>query len=299
MTIPKIAGKVTGDGSLTHCANNYIIKKIWYKEIIMPRQRRKLSKTGTYHIMLRGNERKSIFPEEEDYRRFLQILAIKKRDDSFLLYAYCLMNNHLHLLIREKKQNISQTMKRINIAYAYYFNKKYHRVGHVFQDRFKSESIEEESYLLSVIRYIHNNPLNAKMVNDPILYPWSSYNLYINESKKGIIDKEEILAIFSSKIPKAIRLFQTFSQKPSTFIGLEYKPNSMPKKEITHYQQVYQYIRRYVKDKNLKVEDIPKSQNKYYRDDLILNLKKKSNLSIREIAEILGINRGMVSRIKV
>ena len=209
------------------------------------------------------------------------------------------MNNHLHLLIREKKQNISQTMKRINIAYAYYFNKKYHRVGHVFQDRFKSESIEEESYLLSVIRYIHNNPLNAKMMNDPILYPWSSYNLYINESKKGIIDKEEILAIFSSKIPKAIRLFQTFSQKPSTFIGLEYKPNSMPKKEITHYQQVYQYIRRYVKDKNLKIEDIPSSQNKYYRDDLILNLKKKSNLSIREIAEILGINRGMVSRIKV
>ena len=118
-------------------------------------------------------------------------------------------------------------MKRINIAYAYYFNKKYHRVGHVFQDRFKSESIEEESYLLSVIRYIHNNPLNAKMMNDPILYPWSSYNLYINESKKGIIDKEEILAIFSSKIPKAIRLFQTFSQKPSTFIGLEYKPNSL------------------------------------------------------------------------
>lgn len=110
----------------------------------MPRQRRKLSKTGTYHIMLRGNERKSLFPEEEDYRKFLQILATKKRDDSFLLYAYCLMSNHLHLLIREKKQNISQIMKRINIAYAYYFNKKYNRVGHVFQDRFKSESVDEK-----------------------------------------------------------------------------------------------------------------------------------------------------------
>ena len=71
----------------------------------MPRQRRELSKTGTYYIMLRVNERKSIFPEEEDYRKFLRILANKKRDDSFLLYAYCLMSNHLHLLIREKKHN--------------------------------------------------------------------------------------------------------------------------------------------------------------------------------------------------
>jgi len=265
----------------------------------MPRQRRKLSKTGTYHIMLRGNERKSIFPEEEDYRKFLQILANKKRDDSFLLYAYCLMSNHLHLLIREKKQNISQIMKRINIAYAYYFNKKYNRVGHVFQDRFKSESIEEESYLLSVIRYIHNNPLDAKMVNDPILYLWSSYKYYIIERKKNLIDKEEILTIFSSKIPKAIQLFKTFSQKPSTSIDLEYKSNNIPTKEITNYEQAYKYIRRYVKEKNLKIEDISKIQNKYYRDDLILSLKKKSNLSIREIAEILGINRSIVSRIKV
>lgn len=265
----------------------------------MPRQRRKLSKTGTYHIMLRGNERKSLFPEEEDYRKFLQILATKKRDDSFLLYAYCLMSNHLHLLIREKKQNISQIMKRINIAYAYYFNKKYNRVGHVFQDRFKSESVEEESYLLSVIRYIHNNPLNAKMVNDPILYPWSSYNYYINESIKDIVDKEEILTIFSSKIPKAIQLFKTFLQKPSTSIGLEYKSNNIPAKEITNYAQACKYVRRYEKEKDLKIEDISKSQNKHHRDDLILNLKKKSNLSVREIAEILGINRGIVLRIKV
>jgi len=265
----------------------------------MPRQRRKLSKTGIYHIMLRGNERKSLFPEDEDYRKFLQILTMKKREDSFLLYAYCLMGNHLHLLIREKKQNISQIMKRINIAYAYYFNKKYRRVGHVFQDRFKSESIEEESYLLSVIRYIHNNPLQAKMVNDPILYPWSSYHFYLDENKKSIIDKEDILTIFSSKMPKAIRLFEVFSQKPSIAIGLEYRLNYLPEKEMTHDEQVQDYIRRYIKEKKLNIEDISKKQNIQHRDDLILNLKKKSNLSIREIAEILGINRGIVSRIRM
>ncbi len=265
----------------------------------MPRQRRKLSKTGIYHVMLRGNERKSLFPEEEDYRKFLQVLTHKKRDDSFLLYAYCLMSNHIHLLIREKRQNISQIMKRINIAYAYYFNKKYNRVGHVFQDRFKSESIEEENYLLSVIRYIHHNPLQAKMVSDPISYPWSSYNFYLDEGKKSIIDKEDILTIFSSKVPEAIQRFQTFSQKPSISIGLEYKSNNLPAKEMTHFEQVQKYIRKYIKEKNLKIEDISKSQNIHYRNDLILNLKRKSNLSIREIAEILGINRGIVSRIKL
>ena len=265
----------------------------------MPRQRRKLSKTGIYHVMLRGNERKSLFPEEEDYRKFLQVLTHKKRDDSFLLYAYCLMSNHIHLLIREKRQNISQIMKRINIAYAYYFNKKYNRVGHVFQDRFKSESIEEENYLLSVIRYIHHDPLQAKMVSDPIFYPWSSYNFYLDEGKKSIINKEYILTIFSSKVPEAIQRFQTFSQKPSISIDLEYKSNNLPAKEMTHFEQVQKYIRKYIKEKNLKIEDISKSQNIHYRNDLILNLKRKSNLSIREIAEILGINRGIVSRIKL
>ena len=265
----------------------------------MPRQRREFSKTGTYHIILRGNERKSIFLEEEDYQRFLQILANKKKDDSFLLYAYCLMTNHLHLLIREEKQNISQIMKRINIAYAYYFNKKYNRIGHVFQDRFKSESVDEESYLLLVIRYIHNNPLNAKMVDDPLIYPWSSYSLYLNEKKKGIVDKEDILTLFSSKIPKAIQFFQEFSQKPSTSIGLEYKSDGFPIKEITNYEQIYEYIRRYLKEKNLKKESISNRQNRKYRNELILNLKKKSNFSIREIAKILGLNRGIVERIKV
>jgi len=265
----------------------------------MPRQRRKLSKTKIYHIMLRGNERKDIFLEKEDYNKFIQILAAKKKNGSFLLYAYCLMSNHLHLLVREKKQDISRIMKRINVAYAYYFNKKYNRVGHVFQDRFKSESIEEESYLLSVIRYIHNNPLTAKVVNDPVLYPWSSYNFYINESKKSIIDKDEILNIFSSKIPKSIHLFQDFSQKQQTSIGLEYRQIKPLTKEITNYEQAYKYIRIYLKEKKLKKENISERQNRPYRDDLILNLKKKSNLSIREIAKILGINRGIVERIKM
>ena len=113
------------------------------------------------------------------------------------------------------------------------------------------------------------------------------------------LDKEEILTIFLSKIPKVIQLFQAFPQKASTFISLEYKSNNIPAKEIINYEYAYKYIKKHVKEKDLKIEDISKSQNKYYRDDLILNLKGKFNLSIKEIAEILSINRGIVSRIKV
>jgi putative transposase len=127
----------------------------------VPRYPRQYSKTGIYHIMLRGNERKDIFIDEEDKGKFIKIIFKKKADEAFKLYAYCLMDNHLHLVIKEQKETISQIIKKIATSYAYYFNHKYKRVGHLFQDRYKSETIEDEAYLLSVIRYVHNNPEKA------------------------------------------------------------------------------------------------------------------------------------------
>ena len=108
--------------------------------------------------MLRGNERKDIFIDEEDKKKFIKTVIQKKADKAFKLYAYCIMNNHLHLVIQEQKEPISRIIKKIATSYAYYFNAKYKRVGHLFQDRYKSETIEDEPYLLSVIRCVHNNP---------------------------------------------------------------------------------------------------------------------------------------------
>ena len=111
----------------------------------MPRQVRQISKSQIYHVITRGNERRNIFLDDEDKKRFMDILCEKKRDKEYVLYAFCLMDNHVHLIIREGTDTISRIMKRINTGYAYYFNKKYKRVGHVFQDRFKSEAIESEA----------------------------------------------------------------------------------------------------------------------------------------------------------
>ena len=149
----------------------------------MPRSARKRSASGIYHIMLRGINRQDIFHDEDDKQRFLGILKKVKETSLCEVYGYCLMGNHVHLLIREGKEALSQIMKRVGTAYAYWYNTKYERIGHLFQDRFKSENVDDDSYFLSVLRYIHQNPLKAKMVNTMSEYVWSSYESYIKKSR--------------------------------------------------------------------------------------------------------------------
>jgi len=104
----------------------------------MPRQKRLLSPTHIYHVMVRGNSGRDIFLDDEDRKRLLRIIETKKKEEGFILFAYCLMNNHFHLLLKENRDNISQIMKKINTTYALYFNKKYQLSGHLFQNRFRS-----------------------------------------------------------------------------------------------------------------------------------------------------------------
>ena len=132
----------------------------------MSRQKRDRSSTGVYHIMLRGINRGDIFLEDDDKDVFLNILLQKKSKGEYTLHAYCLMDNHLHLLIQEKKDDIARIMKRIGITYVSYFNKKYQRIGPLFQDRYKSEKVENDGYLLTAMRYIHNNPVAAGLVKN-------------------------------------------------------------------------------------------------------------------------------------
>ncbi len=259
----------------------------------MPRQKRKLGLSKIYHIIARGNERKDIFLDDEDKNKFVQIIINKKRKNEYILYAYCLMSNHLHLLLKEEEDNISRVMRRINTAYAYYFNKKYNRVGHVFQDRFKSEPVENDHYLISLIRYIHNNPVKVKIVNQPHQYKWSSYSLYLKE-QKSIIDKEEILKFFSSDRSKTIRLFVEFSCQQNNDTFIDYQEVFREVKEITSVEKAKEYASRYLKEKSLQIESLKAKINKEYRDKLIIELTEKTNLSYREIANILGFSRWLV-----
>ena len=105
------------------------------------------------------------------------------------------MENHVHFIIFEGSDDLSRIMKRINTSYAYYFNKKYQRVGHVFQDRFRSEAIEKENYLLAALRYIHNNPVKAGIVSHPSQYQWSSCGYVDGNSPISIVDRDTVLVL--------------------------------------------------------------------------------------------------------
>ena len=117
----------------------------------MPRKARVKSKTGIYHMILRGVNRQVIFESKEDGEKFLDTLKECKKKSGYELYGYCLMNNHIHLLIKENQEDLGTIMKRIGASYVYWYNWKYERVGHLFQDRYKSEVVEDEKYLLNVL----------------------------------------------------------------------------------------------------------------------------------------------------
>jgi REP element-mobilizing transposase RayT len=129
--------------------------------------------------MCRGNHRHDIYRDDEDRQVYLTLLRETKKEYKFYLHSYCLMTNHVHLHIETEDINISIIMKRINLLYAQFFNNKYNFVGHLFQDRFKSELIETDQYHLEIGRYIHLNPVRANMTELPIDYTWSSYRVYM------------------------------------------------------------------------------------------------------------------------
>ena len=157
----------------------------------MARPIREKSGTGIYHAMLRSINRQDIFENDEDYQQMISILRglTDRYDEQGLqlpplcfFYAYCLMSNHVHLLIQEREEHISDIVKRIGVTYAHYFNKKYERNGHLFQDRFRSEPVDSIEYFVILLRYIHQNPLKAGIVNGLVDYPWSSWKEYVTDS---------------------------------------------------------------------------------------------------------------------
>ncbi len=127
----------------------------------MPRKPREKSRFGIYHVILRGVNKQIIFEENEDYLQFIRILKKYKEVCEFKLYAYCLMDNHVHLLMEQTTTELETIMKRIEVKFVKWYNRKYKRIGYLFQDRYKSEPINDEGYFRTVFRYIHQNPLHA------------------------------------------------------------------------------------------------------------------------------------------
>ncbi|MEW6182136.1 MAG: transposase [Bacillota bacterium] len=255
----------------------------------MPRHARMLSKTQTYHVMLRGNNRQDVFIDDEDKARIIAIISEMQGGDHFTVYAYCIMDNHLLLVLKEGKDLLSKALKRIGTSYAYYFNKKYKRIGHVFQDRYRSESVEDDTYLLGAIRYVHINPEKAG-IDSTETYPWSSYHEYFKDNT-SLVAAEEILSMFSNNREKAVDDFKNFHQEEPGGLFLDVKE----KKRITE-ENVQSVIGEYLIKHKLEIAKLKLPANKAYRDELIGLLRKESDLSLRRIAAVLRINREVVRR---
>jgi len=250
----------------------------------LPRQARKKSASGIYHIMMRGINRQIIFEDDDDYSRFLQTLQNYKEKSGYEIYAYCLMGNHVHLLLKVGKEPLEQIMRRICGSYVYWYNSKYERIGNLFQDRFKSEVVEDNRYFLTVLRYIHQNPLKAGIVSCVERYQWSSLVEYMNRPK--VVDVSFTLKLFDDEREKAVESIIQFCKVVNDDLCLE-----MEEKQLLSDQEA-----RHVIKKVCQVENSSELQklDKVTRKKYLKELKEEYRLSIRQIERLTGINRGIV-----
>jgi len=188
------------------------------------RDYKNFTKGHIYHLYNRGDNKEIVFRDEQDYRAFLfrlgLVFGIEKKDlnrcditkspksririsslkpNSFKLHAFCLMPNHIHLLIEQSgDESISKLLLKVSTSFSKYINLKYKRIGHIFQDRFKSVRIDTNSQLMLISSYIHMNPVKDSLVNKPEEYGWSSYNDFIIDRKNLITHKEFLTEVFGN-----------------------------------------------------------------------------------------------------
>ena len=243
----------------------------------MPRTARIKSVSGFYHVLLRGIGKQNIFEDDKDRQHFIETLERYKAELKFEIHAYCLMGNHVHILLKDADQRLDLIMKKIAGSYAWHFNWKYERVGHFFQDRFKSEPIEDEKYYLTALRYIHQNPQKADiaLVNE---YEWSSYCEYVDSPK--IVNTEFALDIIGGK-----DAFISFMEENEEDLCLEVTD----KTRLTDAAAIA-LIKEMAKVKNVQQLQSLEAAS---RDKILAELKCQG-LSIRQIARLTGVNRGVV-----
>ena len=263
----------------------------------MPRKAREKSGTGIYHVMLRGINHQDIFEERSDYWKFLKLLRLQTHPEDkqghplpphCIVYAYCLMTNHVHLLLRELDEGLMPPVKSISIAYAQYFNLKYERSGHLFQDRFKSEPVNDMGYFITLLRYIHQNPVAAGIVSSVDSYTWSSWCEY-DDTKPcalpvcttqhvfGRISKEDLTALVKEPLPKALNILD-FGNETAVRVTDE---------------KVREYLHAICNTDNLtEIQHYTKD----HRNDII-RMAKDFGASIRQISRLTGVSEGIIRKI--
>jgi putative transposase len=174
-----------------------------------------------YHVTSRGNEQKAVFKSKRDREKFQEYLESATERYNAVIHAFCLMDNHYHLLLETPSANLPQIMRHINGAYTTYFNVKRGRSGHLFQGRYKAILVDKDTYAKELSRYIHLNPVRAHMAKIPGDYQWTSYNAYIGESAApDWLQRDFILAYFGKQTGTAQKRYREFVQ---ALAGCEYE----------------------------------------------------------------------------
>lgn len=171
----------------------------------------RLDAAGTVtHVVARGNERRPLFRDDADRERYLDLLAEACGKHAARVLAYCLMPNHVHLAMQTGSVPVSRVVHDVHSRYALYFNRRHDRSGHLFQGRFQGLLVEKDAYLLEVVRYIHRNPVKARLAGRPEDFAWSSHKAYLGGSAPPWLAVGEALSLLAGGRPKARRLFQEF-----------------------------------------------------------------------------------------
>ena len=176
--------------------------------VVMARPLRLEVSGGLYHVIARGNERKAIFRDDRDRAKYLERLAFYREKFGFQLLGYCLMGNHVHLAIETGKVPLSKVMAGQQSSYTQYFNWRHERVGHLFQGRYKAFLVEKDPYALALIRYIHDNPLKAGLVEKAEQYGWSSDRFYRSGKGPAWLDMDRILRMLGRSRSGAVREYR-------------------------------------------------------------------------------------------
>lgn len=247
----------------------------------MSRIARKDLNASFFHVMSQGINKEKIFYKECYRKKYLSLMKENEKDYNLEIIAYCVMSNHVHMLIYTEQINeLSKFMRIINTSYARYFNWSEDRVGYVFRDRFKSEPILDEKYLWQCIKYIHKNPVKAKMVLKCEDYEFSSYNDY--KKQTGVAKNKILNTIFGSE-----NYFSNIEQADE-FLGFIEDENN--KEEIME-----EYIRDFLRKNNIKMSEV--LEDRKMLKELINLLLNNANMRKKDVQNRLNISSWKMGQI--
>lgn len=266
-----------------------------------------------YHVTARGNERRKIYWNDRDYEKFKEYLKDAQVKYGYRLHCYVLMTNHYHLLIETPEGNLSQVMHYINGSYTTYINKKRNRSGHLLQGRYKAILVEHDRYLLELSRYMHLNPVRAKMVAHPAEYRQSSYNSYVSRSVEDIVYRDLIIEMMGNKGQGGAKKYREFVEEgiggeiknplKNIYGGMilgstkfikevlgRFKDGLLRREEISHRRQLKSTV---------GADEVIDAATRYFgmsREELVVDRNGKRNITIYLMKKHTGMTNREVGR---